>query len=346
MLAVLALLVAAPQYSNISAAATVRQDRASLCAPGALPEQCDADVGVEVRRAFARKLAQMFVTPAPNAAPDLVFDVAVSRARLTPMAGFPDVEIEAHVSVRDASGATVAELTCNGGQQIFERLPEIAAAAFDKAAAVAADDFGDRFANSESIVSWLARRGIAVRHSHITGPARGDLVVFATFAPGFSVANDLRFALFAELGVSGRFFIVRGVYGSVGATSAHDSDISTQLLGIEVGPAIRLGRSFELHAGAGLNHASGTLTPSVPAQPGFSGDFSRTLPSAFAGSTYAFSEGPLAPLRLRVSVEARAYFDRDVIFDITREVTPVAGFAVVAGIGIEFPLVKSSLPPL
>jgi hypothetical protein len=54
----------------------------------------------------------------------------------------------------------------------------------------------------------------------------------------------------------------------------------------------------------------------------------------------------LAPVRLRLSLDGRAYFDHDVSFDVVREVAAVANFALIASIGIEFPVIKSSLPRL
>lgn len=51
-------------------------------------------------------------------------------------------------------------------------------------------------------------------------------------------------------------------------------------------------------------------------------------------------------MRLRVSVEARDYFDHQVPFDSIRQIEPVAGFAVGIFVGLEGALIKSTLPAL
>jgi len=290
----------------LAATNTVRQDRANLCQPGVLQEDCDADVEAAARRAFADELSRMFDKAAPGASADLGFEIIVVRARLQPMAAFPDAEVSARVTIRDPAGHTVDEIDCLGRQQIFERTPKNAAAGFAKAVVAVAEDLRDRFANSEGSLRWLRGRKLAVPESRILGPARGDLIVFADGGIGFGVAPDLHLSFFGSAGLAGRWFLLRGVVGTTGATSSTGSDISTRILGVELGPAVRLTRNLELHAGAGLNRASGTLTPPAgqSAEPGFTGDFARTLPSAFAGAVYVFPEGLLAPARLRIAVDA------------------------------------------
>jgi hypothetical protein len=349
MFAWLALALAAsavPVYA-LKAVATIRQDRAALCGRNTLPQQCDANVEAVARPAFAQQVAGMFAPPTDGSSPDLTLDFVVDRARLQPLSGFPEAEVDVRATVRDGQGQVIAMLSCHGGQQVFQLEPDAVAVGFEKALAVAADDFRDRFANSEAVVSWMRGRGVVPAGSRILGPARGDLVLFADGSAGPSLGTEIGTAFYANLGVSGRWFLLRGIAGTLGVKSPGGSDISTQLLGIEAGPALRLGRNWEIHGGIGLNFASGTLTPNgPPAAAGFSGDFSRKLPSAFLGAMYVFPEGSLAPLRLRVSLDARTYFDHDVTFLLVREVAAVADAAVVASIGIEFPLIKSSLPSL
>ena len=299
----------------------------------------------EALEPFRAVVSELFLQPANGAEPDLVFEVSVARTDLTTIVlNMPFASVTAHVAVK-AGNQVIDRLHLTGSAMIRARDQQSVGNALSNSVADVAQDFKRAFPDSEPVVRWLLARKIEPVGSTILGPGRGSLVFFLDAGGGLVHRTDgLGPAFAGRAGLSGKWFMVRGTFETWTAPREQSSSVDASAFGLQLGPVLRLGRNWELQAGAGLHSVSGTITD-LPGAP-TTADFSRTLPSVFLGFQYARWLKTKSSSRLRVGFELRHYFDHDMPVDQIHQVVDIADTAAFLTLGIEFGIVESGAPAL
>jgi len=317
----------------------------------ARPSRCSAAVGQELRRSFEEAARRMFAAPEAGKSADLLLDVAIDDAYLDKLYGFPQALISARVGITTAEGPELATVRAEGTSPAPDETEDALVRAYSRAAAGAAENFDRAFANSEPVATWLVARKITPVHSNILGPGRGDVVLFFDAGGGATGTSDgLGNDVLARLGISGRWFVAQAIVAHWTSGAGEGDGVTATAFGVEAGPALRLGRIWEVRAGAGLQTVSGSLDTSRSVQyltpRRDSVDFSRITPTLFGAVQYAWWPRWSGASRFRFGLEARQALDSGAPFEQVRAVLPVAGLSFAFFVGIELPVVQSSLPPL
>ena len=265
--------------------------------------------------------------------------------------GFPQALISARVGITTAEGPELATVRAEGTSLAPDETEDALVRAYSRAAAGAAENFDRAFANSEPVATWLVARKITPVHSNILGPGRGDVVLFFDAGGGATGTSDgLGNDVLARLGISGRWFVAQAIVAHWTSGAGEGDGVTATAFGVEAGPALRLGRIWEVRAGAGLQTVSGSLDTSRSVQyltpRRDSVDFSRITPTLFGAVQYAWWPRWSGASRFRFGLEARQALDSGAPFEQVRAVLPVAGLSFAFFVGIELPVVQSSLPPL
>jgi hypothetical protein len=145
--------------------------------------------------------------------------------------------------------------------------------------------------------------------------------------------------LAAHFGVSNRWFLVQGVFGTWSAPFKGspqniltsdvrvDANLRAYDLGIEAGPIIRLGPTVELRGGIGIHALFGDVDVGPSS-------FGRASPAVFAAA-----QSSILPTRngtrLRFGVEVRKYFMTTVGLEQLSRTLPAAGTYFGAYVGFE-----------
>ncbi len=314
-------------------------------------DECVSAVGRQIFEALGLRTRRLFGASAPGSAPDLVLEVSVADAAIHGSAGLRTVALGASVTIRSSDSGELARVRVEGSSQVIGDARAAIEGGFERAAGDAADGFGHAFANSETVVRWLIDRRVAPVGSSILGPYRGDVVAFVDAGGSATQGRDgTGSGLLARVGIAGSWFVAQGVATTWSTPWGPASGISASALGLELGPVLRLSRSWEVRATAGIHLAFGSVDAS--ASPQFATprrrtiDFSRKLPAVAAAVQYAFWPGWSGAGRIRVGLEARKHFGGDAIFDELRDVVPTAGTSLGLFLGVELAWVRSRIPPL
>lgn len=347
LLATAASATAAPIPKYATAASLQAADGAlAACYEGETGRTngCQARVGEQIWQAFRAVVAQMFQMPRDGTPPDVRLEISRPDAHVERNLGYPLAMINQTVVISSSSGVEIDRVHARGMAEVLGDGPQSVSAAFERASNDTAASFEHAFANSESIADWLNAK-VAPVGSSIVGPGRGELVGFVDGAVG-GVNFAEGYNLSARAGLAGRWFVAQAVVQTWTRTwGFYSDDMSVTAIGFEAGPVWRLGRNWEVRAGAGLHWASGSLDKvHLGTQP--SGEFSRTMPAVFGAVQYAFWPGRDTDTRLRIGTEIRTFFDDDAPVDSIRKVYPIGGTTVSVSFGIEFGFIKSRVPTL
>ena len=284
---------------------------------------CIVPVGEQARDAYTAVVRRMFREAASGAVADLQLDVSIAAAYLRAVAAGWMVVVEHAVALKEISGAELASWQLQGESAILDEGAEGIAAAFKRAADVAARQFEWTFTDPVAVQQWLAAHSIAVRSRE-----RSEYVAYldagGAWVNGFDAGAA---ALAVRAGIASRLFVIEIAAGRWTTSFAAqpvfgyprgDAELPTWNLGIDVGLVHRLSSALEFRAGGGTHllwgHADLRYV-SYPAGPtervAFS--FRKLVPAVFAA--LLFSDAIFAGgVRMRSGLEFRRYFGASVDF--------------------------------
>ena len=310
-------------------------------------------IGEQTRAAYDAATRRLFQGKGASA---LIIEVSIGEVDWRTSALGWRVSVDHEVIVREQAGAELRRFRVRGERGLLSSEAGSIEAAFASAADDGARKFEGEFRDSAEIKRWMGQSGIRPVAVRPPWPERGENLMFIEGGGALVGGGDEGgFGLMARVGVAGRNYLAqvaiarsapqfepRPIFG----TAVGNAELQSTSIGLEVGPAWRLGPYFELHCGAGAHlfwgHASMSyLLPSGdprfndgPRQTSFW--FTKNAWSLFAALQYTNIVLPRGG-RVRAGLEGRAYLGADVPFpELQRSVSPATSM-VGLYLGIEIP---------
>ena len=285
-------------------------------------------VGEQAREAYAASLPRMF-RGGPGEA--LEVEVSVASADLDFDADGWHALVLHTVVLRDAAGEELGRWAAKGREPISGPGDKAIPRAFARAAATAARSFELAFEEPPAVSAWLRARGLEVGAwvrvpdpppppliQPVTGPPRGDLVLFVDAGLGVIPFTARRYPYYksdilaggfdARAGLSSRRVMLQ-LAGSRWASNVESGDtrdrFTVTTIGLDAGPLLRFS-GFELGAGLGAHRimASCDVSPMYSGASQWRDEQSRDAVSLFGTLRSAWSAGKV---HIRFTIEVRRF---------------------------------------
>ncbi|HWE25548.1 MAG TPA: hypothetical protein VG496_16550 [Myxococcales bacterium] len=315
---------------------------------------------LEAYRALAARLFQ------PGASLRLGLEIGSVQARVKLESDGWHAIVEHDLIARDESGGVLGRWTVEGRGRVQGLGEQALPAAFERAAALAAQRFESQFETPPDLRSWLERKGVPV--ASVTrrppgeepplppppppvGPPRAPLIVYADAGLGLSPfstqtvsgpASSVAPGFDARLGLAGRW-----AFGQLAFSwwNSRDNELEhgAKSIGLEAGPVLRLSNAVELGIGAGLHVMVSKV--SVYTYYGPQPVWTQSVdlvPNALAALHLI---PPIRSLRMRVTLEMRLRFVSNDSVAVVQGGSPIqftdhldSGSAYALLVGGELPL--------
>jgi hypothetical protein len=224
-------------------------------------------VGVQAGEAWSAAVQRLFGGGAPGT-PALAVEISIAEARIEAIAGWWRVRVIHDVLLRAEPGEVVARWRAEGENRLDGLGPRSIPLAFARAAEKAASSLEREMDRSAEVRAWLAQHGIPRRvlapPIERPRPALADRGRFVAFvdvgAGGDWWVDGSALGIGARAGASGGWLLVQAAIDAWRAPfaprpvfgTATDARVDFLVAGADVGGVRRLGRSFEIRAGAGV----------------------------------------------------------------------------------------------